>query len=250
MLLKLLYDFAHSRRLLDDLAFAPKAIRWVIPLNADGNLIGAGPLETTGQKNRGKEYPSPQTSRSKNAGGIAEFLADNITGLFNLDPDPEKDKDNERKRKERNDNNAAKFEDFWRQIKTAFNETQHPALKVLMQFHGRTKDSPPFLRWGESKEPKPNEKPNWWLTTASGDEVRLGHDNFTFKVDGELLLNDEAKLRPFWRKVYQKEIDDENTSAKRGIVAVYPPSICRAPSAELAIGTKIEYIELQRLTSC
>jgi N-acetylglucosaminyldiphosphoundecaprenol N-acetyl-beta-D-mannosaminyltransferase len=33
-------------------------------------------------------------------------------------------------------------------------------------------------------------------------------------------------------------------------VAVYPPSICRAPSAELAIGTKIEYIELQRLTSC
>jgi len=33
-------------------------------------------------------------------------------------------------------------------------------------------------------------------------------------------------------------------------VAVYPPSICRAPSAELAIGTKIEYIELPRLTSC
>jgi CHAT domain-containing protein len=33
-------------------------------------------------------------------------------------------------------------------------------------------------------------------------------------------------------------------------VAVYPPSICRVPSAELAIGTKIEYIELPRLTSC
>jgi len=33
-------------------------------------------------------------------------------------------------------------------------------------------------------------------------------------------------------------------------VAVYPPSIYRAAPAELAIGTKIEYIELQRLTSC
>ncbi|MGQ0658194.1 MAG: type I-C CRISPR-associated protein Cas8c/Csd1 [Chromatiales bacterium] len=220
MLLKLLYDFAHSRRLLDDLAFAPKAIRWVIPLDVEGNLIGAGPLETTGQKNRGKEYSAPQTSRPKNAGGIGEFLADNITGVFGLDTDPEKDKDNEKKRMERDANNAAKYDDFWRQIRQAFDETRYPALKALLQFHERTKDLPSFLRWAISKESKPNGKPNWWLTTATGDEVKLGPDNLTFQIDGELLLNDEMKLRPFWRRVYQKEIEDKETSAQRGICLI------------------------------
>lgn len=220
MLLRLLYDFAHSRKLLDDLAFAPKAIHWVILLDAEGNLIGTGPLETTGQKNRGKEYSAPQTSRPKNAGGIAEFLADNITGVFGLDTVPEKEKDNEKKRMERDANNAAKYDDFWRQIRQAFDETQYSALKALLQFHERTKNSPSFLRWGISKEPKPDEKPNWWLTTATGDEVKLGPDNLTFQIDGELLLDDEMKLRPFWRSAYQKEVDSEAASAQRGICLI------------------------------
>ena len=55
MLLKHLYDFAHSRRLLDDLAFAPKAVRWIIELDTDGNLVGAGP-QLTGDDKRGKEF--------------------------------------------------------------------------------------------------------------------------------------------------------------------------------------------------
>lgn len=45
MLLHALTEFAHNRRLLDDLAFAPKSIRWLIPLTVDGQLIGAGPLK-------------------------------------------------------------------------------------------------------------------------------------------------------------------------------------------------------------
>jgi len=65
-------------------------------LDSEGNLIGAGVQETAGNKNRGKEYSAPQTSQSKNAGGIAEFLADNLTGLFNLDTDPEKTKTTKR----------------------------------------------------------------------------------------------------------------------------------------------------------
>lgn len=216
MLLKSLYDFAHSRRLLDDLAFSQKAVRWVIPLDADGNLIGSGPFETTGLKNRGKEYSAPQSSRPKNAGGIAEFLADNLTGVFGLDTDPEKDKNNKKKRQERDANNAAKYTDFWRQIQQAFDETTHPALKALLEFHRRTKDSSPFLRWGLAKNPKPKDKPSWWLMTATGDEVKLGPDNFTFQVNRDLVLDDEQTLRPFWRWVYQKEIDDKNTSAQRG----------------------------------
>lgn len=220
MLLKLLYEFAHSRKLLDDLAFAPKAIRWVIQLDADGKLIGTGPLETTGQKNRGKEYLAPQTSRPKNAGGIAEFLADNITGIFGLDTDPEKDTRSNRKRMERDASNASKCEDFWRQIRRARDETHKSTLKALVQFHDQTKGTPSFLRWGVSNEPKPDDKPHWRLTTAGGDEVKLGLDNFTFQVGGELLLGDEMTVRPFWRKVYQKEIDDEDASAQRGICLI------------------------------
>ena len=220
MLLKLLYDFAHSRKLLDDLAFAPKPIRWVIPLGSDGNLIGTGPLETTGQKNRGNEYLAPQTRRPKNAGGIAEFLADNITGIFGLDTEPEKDTANRNKRMERDANNASKCEDFWRQIQQACDQTQHSALKALVRFHEQTKDAPSFLRWGVSNERKLDDKPHWWLTTAGGDEVKLGLDNFTFRVGGELLLGDEMTLRPFWRNVYQKEIDDEDASARRGLCLI------------------------------
>jgi CRISPR-associated protein Csd1 len=225
MLLKLLNDFADSRRLLDDLAFSPKAVRWIIPLDRDGNLIGAGPRETAGEKNRGMEYSAPQTSRVKNAGGVAEFLADNLTGLFGLDADPEKDKENAKKRRERDANNLAKCTDFWRQIREAFDATQCPALPALLRFHEITQDSPVFLRWGVSAEPKPNEKPAWWLTTALGVEAKMGlnnSDNFSFEVEGfdGLLLLDESVLRPYWRGIYQKEKEERNTSAKRGICMI------------------------------
>lgn len=220
MLLKVLYEFAHSRKLLDDLAFAPKAIRWIIPLDGEGNLIGTGPQETTGKKNRGKEYLAPQTTRAKNAGGIAEFLADNLTGVFSLDSDPEQDKDNEKKRKERDANNAAKCEDFWRQIQQAFDKTRHPALSAMLRFHECGENVPSFLRWGVSREPKPDEKPHWWITTASGNEVKLGPENFTFRVDADLPLDDETILRPYWRGIRQGESEDTDTSARRGICLI------------------------------
>jgi len=223
MLLKHLYDFAHSRNLLNDLAFAPKAIRWIIPLDAKGDLIGSGPQETTGQKNRAKEYSAPQTSRTKTAGGIAEFLADNLTGIFGLDTDPEKDKDNRKKRIERDANNATKYGDFWRQVKVAHKETRHSGLYAMRRFWvlgKRKRTLSPFLRWGVSPEPKSDEKPNWWLTTASGKETKIGPDNFTFQVNGDLLLDNEPSLRSYWRSVYQKEIEATTTNAKRGICLI------------------------------
>ena len=222
MLLKLLNDFADSRKLLDDLAFSAKAVRWIIHLDNMGNLIGTGPRETAGEKNRGLEYSAPQTSRVKTAGGISEFLADNLTGLFGLDTDPEKDIDNAKKRKDRDTNNFAKCIDFWRQIQEASDRTQCPALQSLLKFHEKNSALPPFLRWGVATESKPNEKSAWWLTTALGTETKLGPDNFSFEVEGfdGLLLNDETTLRPYWRGVYQKEIDGRNTTAKRGICLI------------------------------
>lgn len=219
MLLKSLYDFAHSRKLLDDLAFAPKAVRWVIQLDSNGNLIGAGPIDTSEDGRRGKEFSAPITSRPKVAGGIGEFLADGITALFGLDPDPEKDKDNERKRRERDANNVAKYEDFWRQIQKAADETKHDALSALVGFHEAVEHQPSFLRWGVSKEAQVNENPAWWLTTARGDEIKLKPDNFTFKVES-LLLPEDDTLRSWWREVYAQEVGGRDQEARHGLCLI------------------------------
>lgn len=243
MLLRALYDLANSRKLLDDLAFVPKAIRWVIPLDATGNLVGPGLQETLGDRNRGKTFSAPQTSRNKNAGGVAEFLADGLTGLFGLDPDPDHDQNNTRKRQEREANNAAKREDFWRQIQAAYETTKEPVLSPVLQFRERSGAAPKFLRWGTSHEAKPAEKPAWWLTTATGEEVKLGAENFTFAVNGQLLLDDEQILRPYWRSVYQQEMADKSTSSTRGlclitgaedvpIAATHTPKIKGVPKAQ------------------
>ena len=48
MLLQHLNDFANNRKLLNDMAFEPKAVRWIIPIDSNGNVVGKGqskPLE-------------------------------------------------------------------------------------------------------------------------------------------------------------------------------------------------------------
>jgi CRISPR-associated protein Csd1 len=216
MLLKHLYDFAHSRRLLDDLAFAPKAVRWVIQLDREGNLIGAGPIDTSEDGKRGKEFSAPLTSRPKVAGGVAEFLADGITALFGLDMEPERDKDNERKRKDRDANNAAKQEDFWRQVQQALDDTQHPALAALLKLRQAANSRPPFLSWQVAEG---SGKPAWWLTTAKGEAIKLKPDNFTFQVENQLLLEDET-LREWWRKMHRQEVGERDTESKRGLCLI------------------------------
>ena len=53
MLLKHLYDYALSRNLLEDLAFAPKAVRWIIDLDTAGDCLG---VVETGDGKRGQEF--------------------------------------------------------------------------------------------------------------------------------------------------------------------------------------------------
>lgn len=108
MLLKHLYDFARSRNILDDLAFALKPIRWIIPLDGRGQLVGVGLVETEGERNRGKEYVAPRTGLDKGVGGIAEFLADGLTAVFGLDPDRERPLA-KKQRRDRDANNARKL---------------------------------------------------------------------------------------------------------------------------------------------
>lgn len=220
MLLKHLYDFAVSRHLLDDLAFSPKAVRWIIELDNTGNLLGSGP-QATGDDKRGKEFSCPQTTRPKVAGGVSEFLADGITAVFGLDPDPDAPM-TERKRADRDANNVAKRTDFWAQIAAAHQAQPSPAVTALIAFGARVSAAPPsFLRWGKDQKPDAkSDKSAWWLTTASGTETRLGPENFTFRVkltprgEGMLLLEDEP-LRQFWRDRHGSEV----AAARAGFAA-------------------------------
>lgn len=216
MLLKHLYDFAISRKLLDNLAFKSKAVRWIIALDDTGNFVGQGPVETVGErKGKGKEFSCPQTTRPKNAGGVAEFMADSITAVFGLDTDPEEPM-SENKRKDRDENNRQKYDDFWAQIERAHGDTRSQALKSLLAFKPEPGQMPSFLRWGTSSDPKPKEKSAWWITKADGEEVKLGNDNFSFRLREQLLLEDENHIRPFWRRQFEKENEAHETDAPHG----------------------------------
>ena len=219
MLLQHLNDFAKQRKLLDNLAFKPKAVRWIITLDDAGNLVGQGPVETEGERRRGKEFNCPQTTRPKVAGGVAEFMADGITAVFGLDTDPKKSM-SENKRKERDENNRRKYDDFWAQVKQAHQETLSPTLKALLAFKPEPGQEPSFLRWGISPKAKPKEKPDWWITKAKGEEVKLGLDNFSFRVEEQLLLEDTARIQPFWRRQFEKENEAREADAPRGFCLV------------------------------
>ena len=219
MLLQRLNDFATSRKLLDNLAFKPKTVRWIITLNDAGNLVGQGPVETEGEGNRGKEFDCPQTTRPKVAGGVAEFLADSITAVFGLDTNPEQPM-SEKKRKERDENNRRKYDDYWAQIEKAHEKTLSPALKSLLAFKHEAGQVPAFLRWGVSSDGNSVEKSAWWITKANGEEVKLGPNNFTFRIGEALLIEDKKSIKPFWREEYAKENKAHEEDAPRGLCLI------------------------------
>ncbi len=219
MLLKALYDFAHSRNLLKNLAFAPKAIRWVIRLDDEGNLLGV--TDTSEDGKIGREYPEvPKVSGSKNAGGIAEFLADNLIGLFGLEPEPENLDNDEGRRQKRFKNNEAKYESFWHLIQEAFAKTTASSVSALIKFHSQAQKTPPFLRWGDKEGAKASGKQAWWIMSSSGEETKYSKaESFTFLVSGNLVLDDEL-LRDWWRKTHQQEVGDRETESQRGLCMV------------------------------
>ena len=205
MLLQALYDYAHSRNLLDDLAFAPKAVRWIIDLDADGNLIGTGPVDTSDDGKRGKIFSCPRTSKNKNAGGVAEFLAEGLPALFGQDGDLKKlNKLSDSKRKAREDNNAAKRLAFRALLVSCAQVI--PSVKACVLFLDGVNDIPSFLSLKDD---------TWWLAPAAGESVKLGADNFSFRVDGNLLLEDPT-VRDWWRRQYQAEIEETARKASKG----------------------------------
>ena len=207
MLLHALYDYAHSRNLLQDTAFDSKTVRWLIDLDADGNVVGAGPIDTSTDGKNVKSFSCPKTSKNKNAGGVAEFLADGLAALFGQEADLKgAAKMPEAKRKAREANNAAKQDAFRKLFEECASEV--PSVRPSLNFLKDVKEKgiPNFLRIQDHE---------WWLTPAAGDPVKLGSDNFTFRVAGTLLVEDPA-VREWWRKRYREEIEETARNATKG----------------------------------
>lgn len=206
MLLKLLYDFAISRHLLDDLPFKRDTpVRWIIPLDSDGKLVAAGPQETE----KGKEYKVPKTARPTGSGQVADFLVDDIGAIFGLNSKPEK------KLKERETNNLRlKHKDFWRQVNDAYEKTKNPVFGALLAFKKNSVGAVPvFLRLDKTDSPK------WMIKSSSGEEVKLGNDLLTFSVNGSILIEDKAVL-DYWRRMHTEEMQQAEKESRKGLCLV------------------------------
>jgi CRISPR-associated protein Csd1 len=211
MLLKALYDFAESNNLLDDSAFVQKPVRWVIQLDKVGQLVGDGLIENhLNEKKKALEFSIPKTTRPTGSGQVSDFLADDIGALFNLNTKPEQDQN------QRAINNLrCKYEDFWCQINVAFLATNHYAFSALNKFHAQLQGKPPpFLRLDSTGTPK------WMIRKADGSEVKLVSDLLTFSVEGNILINDDEVVRPYWRQVHASEMSDSEKTAPLGICLI------------------------------
>jgi CRISPR-associated protein Csd1 len=126
----------------------------------------------------------------------------------------------EKKRADRDANNVRKREDFWQQVNRASAQTKHAGLEAVRRFADQVRTAqPPFLRWGKSAEGKASDKSAWWLRTASASEVRLGPENFTFRVNAELLVENET-IRQFWREQHAVEVRDARASFPKGLCLI------------------------------
>lgn len=223
MLLKHLYDFTLSRKLLDDLAFRRDTpVRWIIPLDPGGKLIGSGGIiETSGGTSnaslqRGTLYDVPKTSRSTNSGTVSDFLVDDIGAIFGLRTRFEKNRSSGQVEEEKQsviDKRLSKCFDFWRQIETAYNETQNADLKAILAFHQEmTGATPSFLALKDDGT-------GWMVESKTREKKKLGSDFFSFQVDGRLVFIEDS-IKTYWKKAVEKELANTEKDAQKGICLV------------------------------
>lgn len=240
MLLNGLYEFyqratkpsASGPPLIEDPAFVNKWIGWRIPLDDKGNLIGDRLIAVPQIKQGGISLSLPRTSRTKNQGGVAEFLwgdAESVFGIL-MKTDPPKllktDSD--------------KFMDFWEQIERAAAEPGLEFLNALLTFRDKyilaENQGPIYFETAAD-----GEKSKMVIRTDSKPVVLKSSDNFTFEINGNLPVADQ-RVRDYWKQIYSNEVESSVSNAKLGaclvtgqrnvpIAASHMPKIAGVPGA-------------------
>jgi CRISPR-associated protein Csd1 len=208
MLLHALYDFyqrACREGLIQEPAFRTKHVRWIVPLTSAGELEGDGLIENPEPQKGGRVFKVPRTSRPKK-GREAEFLSDELDAVFCLHPNPSKPKDKKML--------EVKHSDFWRQIEEAYQATAHRGLEAVLKFH-EIYPSPAFVQLEEQ-----GGAAGWTVSLAGGGKSKLKAGGFTFRVNGQHLLDDEGVLHPYWREAYAQEQGKKEADARKGICLI------------------------------
>ena len=223
MILKALYDYADQRRLIDDLPLQKRRIHALIPLDASGRLrvpylipliqMDESEKEIVGQDRLMPRFPG------ENNGGKAYFLAENATAVFGrmhrgkieeigkcIFRNPVKGK-----------NPTKSFIHFWTQIQEAFDATQDPRLKALLEFRDayyselpdRIVSDLPFLKTATTR----SGKPELMARIGQDKDLSLTASTIGFSVEGEPLTmeNESDPLRRYWFERFKREVADEES---------------------------------------
>lgn len=237
MLLQSLNEFyqqACQKGIIEHPAFTKKNIRWLIPIDLEGNVEGVGLIQNAKLDKGGREFRVPRSSRPKNAGDIAEFLWGGIEEILGLKEDPITPDKNEREK----NNRVKKYNDFWRQVSENAQKSFDPFLDAILKFHSNRTTDYIFLRWGlslndkeEKSESKTNkkskkaskdeeQKPCWWVKLSNGTEEKLKEgDYFSFQVDGNILL-DNPIVQSLWLESFALERAGSEEKNEKGICLV------------------------------
>ncbi|MCS6886270.1 MAG: type I-C CRISPR-associated protein Cas8c/Csd1 [Acidobacteriota bacterium] len=214
MLLKAVADFYNSTlEKNQDInpAFTKKSIRWIIPLDLQGNLIGCGLIETD------QTLLVPSTTRPKGSGQVAEFLWGGLE-IFCLS-DKEDDTQSPAKKARVEENLRAKYQDFWKQVEEAYKATQLPIFEALLQFKQKytaTNAFPPFLQ----KDYTAKNKLEWKITKADKKQEKYkGGDYFSFQVNNRIILQEDT-VRNYWSECYKREKEALDKESPAGICLI------------------------------
>ena len=225
MILQSLYKYAQAHNLLDlnQRAFKPRSVHWLIDLDDQGRVIGA--IDTQIKDSQSGSFSCPHSIQDKSRGGIADFLVDGSVAIFGIDM--EHKQLSEKQQLKRNENNRKKFDDFWKQIQTAHEITQSPLLASLLRFRPQYGQPPEFMRWGikatdqENNQNTKNEKLSWWIQiNQSGAEKKLkGTENYGFSIH-QKVITDDPSVRAYWLREFTTEVEEELAQAPRGLCSI------------------------------
>ena len=229
MLLKALYDFAVSNKLLDDLAFKKETpVRFIISLDSEGRCLGAMDTAVMSDQKKGVLIDTPKSSRPTNSGLVSDFLVDEISAVLGLNTTPEKTQ-NDRETAKR----IGKHGDFWQQIRQAATRPElAPLLEPVLKFYSSFQQHPftlwtaPFLSglpWLCLKDNATRDgkgKLVWEVFSCfTNTTADLGPDLFSFEVNDVRLLTDE-RIKAYWLEAYQAESAASEEASERGVCLV------------------------------
>ncbi|MEI6135412.1 MAG: type I-C CRISPR-associated protein Cas8c/Csd1 [Desulfomonile sp.] len=225
MLLKALFELAKEKKLLEKVHLQPREVHFLIPINSDGQLIGDGLVPLTELDSKGKETLGRTLSMPRfpgeNNGGKAHFLAEKASTILGIDSssgDGLEISQDEKKRK----NDIKSVIHYWNRIQEAFDSTNLPVLRALLEFRlrylyddeWRSRHPLSFVEFREPSKARTTKKEVHIRTSSSEWKPLSNNTLLCFQIDGHLVFDADPNnpLTEYWANTYQNEQFSEDLS--------------------------------------